>query len=48
MEADTGGPPVMASMGIAVFPRDGNTADELLDRADDELYAMKGRSRSRD
>jgi len=48
MDADVGTPRVTASMGIAVFPRDGDTADELLDRADDELYAMKGRTRARD
>jgi len=47
MDADAGTPRVTASMGIAVFPRDGDTADELLDRADDELYAMKGRTRTR-
>lgn len=43
LEADATTPPVAASMGVAVFPRDGDTADQLLDRADDELYAMKGR-----
>jgi len=48
IHADAGTPVVMASIGIAVFPRDGATADELLDRADDELYAMKGRTRTRD
>lgn len=42
MNADTATPPITASMGLAVFPRDGQTADELLDRADDELYSMKG------
>jgi diguanylate cyclase (GGDEF)-like protein len=46
LDADAAPPPIAASMGIAVFPRDGETADELLDRADDELYAMKGRARS--
>ena len=43
LEADATAPPIAASMGVAVFPRDGDTADQLLDRADDELYAMKGR-----
>ncbi len=43
LEADATAPPIAASMGVAVFPRDGDTADELLDRADAELYAMKGR-----
>jgi len=48
LDADAASPPISASMGLAVFPRDGDTADELLDRADDELYAMKGRGRSRE
>lgn len=48
LDADAASPPISASMGLAVFPRDGETADELLDRADDELYAMKGRGRSRE
>ncbi len=43
LDADAATPPLAASMGIAVFPADGETADALLDRADDELYAMKGR-----
>jgi diguanylate cyclase (GGDEF)-like protein len=47
LDADAASPPISASMGLAIFPRDGDTADELLDRADDELYAMKGRGRSR-
>ncbi len=45
IDADAGTPTISASMGLAIFPRDGATADELLDRADDELYAMKGRGR---
>jgi diguanylate cyclase (GGDEF)-like protein len=45
LDADAGTPTISASMGLAIFPRDGATADELLDRADDELYAMKGRGR---
>lgn len=44
LDADAGTPRITASMGIAVFPRDGETADQLLDRADDELYAMKGKN----
>lgn len=48
LDADAASPPISASMGLAIFPRDGDTADELLDRADDELYAMKGRGRSRE
>lgn len=42
LDADTAAPPIAASMGISVFPRDGETADQLLDRADTELYRMKG------
>ncbi len=45
LAADAATPPIEASMGIAVYPRDGDTADQLLDRADHELYAMKGRAR---
>lgn len=48
LDADAASPPISASMGLATFPRDGVTADALLDRADDELYAMKGRGRSRE
>lgn len=48
LDADAASPPISASMGLAIFPRDGDTADELLDRADDALYAMKGRGRSRE
>jgi diguanylate cyclase (GGDEF)-like protein len=47
LDADAATPRIAASMGVAVFPRDGDTADQLLDRADDELYAMKGRNSSR-
>jgi diguanylate cyclase (GGDEF)-like protein len=47
LDADAATPPIAASMGVAVFPRDGDTADQLLDRADDELYGMKGRNASR-
>ncbi len=46
LDADAASPPIAASMGLAIFPRDGDTSDELLDRADDELYAMKDRGRS--
>lgn len=43
LDADATAPPIAASVGVAVFPRDGDSADALLDHADDELYAMKGR-----
>jgi diguanylate cyclase (GGDEF)-like protein len=34
-------PPISASVGIAVFPLDGATAEQLLSAADRELYAAK-------
>jgi diguanylate cyclase (GGDEF)-like protein len=33
---------VTAAVGVAVFPEDGCTAEELLERADAEMYRMKG------
>jgi predicted signal transduction protein with EAL and GGDEF domain len=32
---------VQASIGIASWPRDGNTANSLLEAADKQLYAVK-------
>ena len=32
-----------ASIGVAVYPRDGETMEALLQKADRELYGMKGR-----
>jgi diguanylate cyclase (GGDEF)-like protein len=32
---------VTAAIGVAVFPRDGRTAAELLERADAEMYRIK-------
>jgi diguanylate cyclase (GGDEF)-like protein len=37
--------PVTMSTGIAEYPRDGETPDELLRQADDELYQSKHQSR---
>ncbi len=37
-------PRVTASVGAAVFPRDGGTAEALFNAADRALYGMKGRS----
>jgi diguanylate cyclase (GGDEF)-like protein len=37
--------PVRASIGIAVFPRDGRTPDDLLEKADAELRATKQQRR---
>lgn len=36
---------VHGSMGVAIFPDDGSTAQELLVRADEEMYAVKWKSR---
>jgi diguanylate cyclase (GGDEF)-like protein len=47
LAADAGTPAIAASLGIAVYPRDGDSCDELLDRADSELYVMKARSKTR-
>ena len=41
LERDREVPPIRASMGVAVYPRDGTTAEELLGTADRALYAMK-------
>jgi diguanylate cyclase (GGDEF)-like protein len=38
-------PAISASIGAAVYPRDGETRDELLEAADRALYEMKRRSR---
>lgn len=47
MAADSGTPPLSASLGIAVYPRDGESVDDLLDQADNELYSMKAASKTR-
>ncbi|MDX1267023.1 MAG: GGDEF domain-containing protein, partial [Oceanisphaera sp.] len=38
---------VSASIGIALYPQDGDSADELLSRADDAMYDAKGGGKGR-
>lgn len=38
---DSEEPPITASMGVAVYPRDGKTVEDLVGRADRLLYEMK-------
>ena len=45
LAADTRQPPVSVSSGIASFPKDGNSAEALLNTADRMLYEAKSRSR---
>jgi diguanylate cyclase (GGDEF)-like protein len=40
---DPESPPLTVSLGVAVYPRDGDTAEALLGRADRALYEMKAR-----
>jgi len=40
---DVEAPHIKASFGVALFPRDGNSAEAILSGADRALYAMKGR-----
>lgn len=43
LDADRSYPRVRASVGVAVFPHDGSTAEELLGTADTLLYGAKAR-----
>ena len=43
LAAETEEPALSVSVGIAVYPRDGETSRVLLETADRMLYAMKGR-----
>jgi diguanylate cyclase (GGDEF)-like protein len=45
LRTDGDEPPVSASIGIAVYPQDGRTIEELLGTADSALYREKGSSR---
>lgn len=47
LAADTRQPPVSVSSGIASYPRDGNSAEALLNSADRMLYEVKSRARGR-
>jgi diguanylate cyclase (GGDEF)-like protein len=47
LSADGETPPVSVSIGVALFPRDGESADGLLAAADRRLYGMKARGRAR-
>jgi diguanylate cyclase (GGDEF)-like protein len=39
--SDTNGPKLSVSVGIAVYPQDGDTIEKLLREADSALYSMK-------
>lgn len=41
LAADQEEPPLTTSVGVAVYPRDGNTVEELVGAADQALYGMK-------
>jgi two-component system cell cycle response regulator len=41
-------PPISASIGVAVYPQDGETIETLLGAADREVYWMKSRSAAKD
>jgi diguanylate cyclase (GGDEF)-like protein len=45
LRTDGDEPPASVSIGIAVYPQDGRTIDELLGTADSALYREKGSSR---
>jgi diguanylate cyclase (GGDEF)-like protein len=45
LSRDNETPPVSVSIGVAVYPRDGESADALLGAADRLLYHMKARGR---
>jgi diguanylate cyclase (GGDEF)-like protein len=45
LAADTEHPPLYVSMGVALYPGDGASAEKLLSAADRELYRMKAATR---
>jgi len=45
---DGGEPKLSVSIGVAIYPKDGETIDALLGAADAALYSMKARTRSPD
>ena len=45
LAADTEHPPLCVSMGVALYPGDGASAEKLLSAADRELYRMKAATR---
>jgi two-component system, cell cycle response regulator len=45
--ADRESPQLSVSVGVAVYPRDGATAEKLLTAADKELYRNKATARAR-
>ena len=47
LASDREHPPVSVSVGMAVYPRDGDTAETLLSAADRAMYAVKGRRDTR-
>jgi GGDEF domain-containing protein len=44
LESDGEQPHLAVSLGVAVYPNDGEKIDALLSAADRVLYGMKGRS----
>jgi diguanylate cyclase (GGDEF)-like protein len=38
---DDNGPKISVSVGVAVYPQDGNTIESLVSAADSALYSMK-------
>lgn len=44
MSQETEKPPISAGVGMAIYPQDGETIDELLAFADQGLYRVKGRT----